>query len=75
MNDPHLVHNEQTKLTANWFNMVSSGTAVVSILMLAIGVFESSSRQLERSGFFLVCGALSVILHLLGRAVLRRLRS
>lgn len=74
-----LVHNEQTKLTANWFNALA--TAVVTAGVLApVATLVYGISNLGASGTFLAllacaCFVLGAILHWTGRVVLRRLRA
>ncbi|MDP1604990.1 MAG: hypothetical protein Q8M03_17205 [Legionella sp.] len=73
-----LVHNEQVKLTATWLNtlataIVAAGVfAPMAALLYQVTPFVLDARTSFAVGFG--CFALGGGLHLLGRALLRRLR-
>jgi hypothetical protein len=74
----HLIHNEQTKLTATWINTLAAA-------LIAAGFFAPAAAILygltalpitpgRLIGLALACATLGFGIHLLGRAQLRRLR-
>ena len=73
-----LVHNEQTKLTANWLNTIA--TAIIATGALApiaasiYGISRPSPSWLALSLLSAACFALGAFLHVLGRLALRRLQ-
>jgi len=73
-----LVHNEQTKLTAAWFNtlataLVAAGTfAPLAALFYGFSQATADQRSLVVSAAICLAGGLA--LHLGGRAMLWRLR-
>jgi hypothetical protein len=73
-----LVHNEQTKLTATWFNtlataLVAAGT-FVPIAALFYGFSTTTADRATLAIAAALCFAGGIALHLSGRMVLRRLR-
>lgn len=73
-----LVHNERTKLTANWLNTIA--TAIIATGALApiaasiYGISQPSHSWLALLLLSAACFALCAFLHILGRLALRRLQ-
>lgn len=73
-----VIHNERTKLTANWLNAMASGVIITGVVAPSIAVlFQIGTGMGLRplllaaaSAVWLSCG---VALHLLARKVLGRL--
>lgn len=73
-----LVHNERTKLIANWLNalavaLVAAGV-FAPIAAVIYGLSQMPQRDLPLSLVILSCFAGGVFLHWSGRALLGRLR-
>lgn len=72
-----LVHNEQTKLTANWLNTLA--TAIIATGALApiaaslYGLSQSTLSWTTVSLLSAACFGFGAFLHALGRLTLRRL--
>ncbi|QFU15686.1 hypothetical protein GDR74_05345 [Microvirga thermotolerans] len=73
-----LIHNEQTKLTATWFNTIGTAAMTVGVLApVATALYGFAATPLQTET--LVIGALAWLLaglslHLTARFVLRGLR-
>jgi hypothetical protein len=73
-----LVHNEQTKLTATWLNTLATASVAAGVfapmaaLLYQLAPIAASAGTIFAIG--LGCFALGGGLHLLGRALLRKLR-
>ena len=73
-----MIHNERTKLTANWLNAMASGVIITGVVapsiavlfQLSMGIGVSPLLLVAASGVWLSSG---VALHLPGRKVLGRL--
>jgi hypothetical protein len=74
----HLVHNEQTKLTATWINTLAAaliaagGVAPVAAVLYGLTALPIAPGRLI--GLALACAVLGTGIHVAGRAQLRRLR-
>lgn len=74
------VHNEQVKLTANWFNTMASAAVVAGIIVPAAAAFYGvGGYDHAGSGWrFLLSAAIWIcsgsVLHYLARRTLRRLQ-
>ena len=72
------IHNERTKLTANWLNAMESGVIITGVVapsiavlfQFSIGIGFSPLLLTAASCVWLSCG---IALHLLARKVLGRL--
>jgi hypothetical protein len=73
-----LVHNEQTKLTASWLNALATALVAAGFFAPAAAfLYGLSQMPVDRwtmVALALVCFALGGGIHVLGRAVLGRLR-
>ena len=67
-----MIHNERTKLTANWLNAITGVVApsIAVLFQLSMGIGVSPLLLVAASGVWLSSG---IALHLLGRKVLGRL--
>lgn len=73
-----MIHNERTKLTANWLNAMASGVIITGVVapsiavlfQLSMGIGVSPLLPVAASGVWLSSG---IALDLLGRKVLGRL--
>ncbi len=74
-----LVHNEQTKLSATWLNTLATALIAAGALApLAAVLYGLSAPTLGRGGLIamaLGCFAGGVVLHFVGRALLRNLQA
>jgi hypothetical protein len=68
-----LIHNERTKLTANWLDRASTAFFVVGVLGQAFSL-APSTRGLTAVVSILVWFFAAIALHLAARRVLRALR-
>ena len=73
-----LVHNEQTKLTANWFNALAVALIAAGFFAPATALLYGLSQPAISFAFMIAltvgCISLSVSLHLMARAILGRMR-
>lgn len=73
-----LVHNEQTKLSAAWLNTLATALVAAGVFAPAAALLYGISQiVIERwimTTVAVSCIGLGTGLHLLGRAILRRLR-
>lgn len=71
------IHNERTKLTANWLNAMASGVIITGVVAPLIAVlFRISSFDFSPALIVMssaVWLSVGVALHLLGRRTLRRM--
>ena len=74
----HLIHNEQTKLTATWFNTLATGLiaagafAPMAAILLGISVFPVSPGRVFSLAIACIC--IGGGIHLWARQMLGRLR-
>jgi hypothetical protein len=73
-----LVHNERTKLTANWLNALATALVAAGLFAPAAALLYGLSQP-KIGGFYIValalgCLAFGIGLHLVGWRLLRRLR-
>lgn len=73
-----LIHNERTKLTAIYFNALAAALVTAGVFApvaaLIYGLSQISPGRLQLSFIVLGCFAVGGFLHVLGRALLGRLR-
>lgn len=73
-----LVHNERTKLTANWINGLATAIVTAGVLApLAAAIYGLSALALPRIYLSLLasaCFAIGIAIHFGARAILGRLR-
>jgi hypothetical protein len=73
-----LIHNEQTKLTANVFNALAASLVAAGVFAPAIavlyGISQPAPNVLRVSLVTLGCFTGGMFLHWLGRRMLRRLQ-
>jgi hypothetical protein len=74
----HLVHNERTKHVASWLNALATALVAAGAFAPAAALLYGLSIPLIAFGHVLMlvlgCFTLGFVLHLLGRALLGRLR-
>jgi hypothetical protein len=74
----HLVENERTKLTASWLNALATALMAAGVFApaaaLIYGISQFPMDRWTMVSLALACFAIGASLHLLGRAVLGRLR-
>jgi hypothetical protein len=74
----HLVHNEQTKLTATWIHTLAAafiaagGVAPIAAILYGLSAFPIAPGRLIILA--LACVALGLGIHVMARAQLRKLR-
>jgi len=73
-----LVHNEQTKHAAAWLNALATALVAAGVFApaaaLLYGLSHLTTERWIMVALALGCVGLGAALHLMGRAVLRRLR-
>ena len=74
-----LIHNESTKLTATWLNTLAAATVATGVIapMVALVFGVPTSAAISAAAFVIatvIWLGLGMSLHLLARAVLRRLQ-
>lgn len=73
-----LVSNERVKLTANWLNALATALVAAGLFAPAAAVLYGLSQFPVTFGYMVAlaagCLGLGTSIHLVGRAVLRRLR-
>jgi hypothetical protein len=73
-----LVHNERTKLTANWLNTLATATVAAGVFAplaaLIYGVSHPPVAGIPLAVLAAACFIFGTFLHVLGRLMLRRLR-
>jgi hypothetical protein len=74
----HLVHNEQTKLTATWINTVAAAFiaagAVAPVAAILYGLAALPVGPVRLTGLAIACVVLGAGIHIMGRVYLRSLR-
>ena len=74
----HLVHNEQTKLTATWINTVAAAFiaagAVAPVAAIFYGLAALPVGPARLTGLVVACVTFGAGIHVTGRVYLRRLR-
>lgn len=73
-----LIHNERTRLTANWFNALAAALVTAGVFAPLAAFFYGVSQMPQDSPRLMLatiaCFAGGAFLHAMGHSVLRRLR-
>ena len=73
-----LVHNERTKLTANWLNTLATALVAAGVFApaaaLVYGLSPQPPEKINLVFLAIACFGVGAALHLLGWLMLRRLR-